>query len=130
MNILNTKAVAYGVAMLVGAGVLYVVARQLGGVIGAAAGAVGSAVNPADPRNLANRAVSSIGRSATGDPNWTLGGAIFDWLHGTYDPNARSAVDQHASNKPHQPGTSFETALAAWRSPTLPTERQTAFLLH
>lgn len=37
-------------------------------------------VNPADSRNLAYGAVSSIGEAVTGREGWTLGSQIADWF--------------------------------------------------
>lgn len=43
-------------------------------------------VNPADERNLANQAVSSIGAAITGDDSWSLGGQLAEW----FDPATRA----------------------------------------
>lgn len=49
-------------------------------------------LNPASADNLVNRAVSNVGASLTGDPNWTLGGAIFDLTHNDPDDPSRNTV--------------------------------------
>lgn len=43
--------------------------------------AVGTAINPADPKNLANEAVTSVGKKITGDSNWSLGTWFYDVTH-------------------------------------------------
>jgi hypothetical protein len=54
-----------------------------------AARSVVAAVNPADDRNLANRAVSAAGAAITGDDSWSLGGQLAEW----FDPATRAAND-------------------------------------
>lgn len=44
-------------------------------------GVLDGIVNPASGNNLINRGVSGIGGAVSGDTNWTLGGAIYDWTH-------------------------------------------------
>ena len=46
-----------------------------------AAEAVAVAVNPADSRNIVNRAVSAIGSAITGEPDFSLGSHIFDLVN-------------------------------------------------
>jgi hypothetical protein len=38
-------------------------------------------INPADSQNVANQGVAWLGAKLSGDPNWTLGGAIYDQTH-------------------------------------------------
>lgn len=38
-------------------------------------------INPASPANIVNQAVMAAGQAATGSADWTLGGALYDWLH-------------------------------------------------
>jgi len=38
-------------------------------------------VNPANPDNVVNQAVTGIGKTVTGNENWTLGGWIYDMTH-------------------------------------------------
>jgi hypothetical protein len=85
-DILNTKAVAYGVGIVVIGGVLYFFGKKLLGAAGDALATVGTALNPVNEKNLANRAVGAIGAAVTGDEHWSLGGAIYDLFH-PYDPN-------------------------------------------
>lgn len=61
-----------------------------------AASQVGTAVNPADPGNVVNRAVTSAGQAATGDASWTLGG----WLAEVFDPRVRAANDMLSAPLP------------------------------
>lgn len=49
-------------------------------------------LNPASSDNLVNRAVTGVGATLTGDPNWTLGGAIFDLTHNDPDDPSRNTV--------------------------------------
>lgn len=70
---------AGGVLAVAGLGVvalLWVKRGAIGQAAASAAGAVVTAVNPADSGNLVNRGVSAIGQAATGDSSWTLGGAL------------------------------------------------------
>lgn len=55
-------------------------------IVGDAAQAVGTAIengaiNPASRNNLINRGVEAVGSQVSGDPNWTLGGTVYDWLN-------------------------------------------------
>ena len=38
-------------------------------------------LNPASSDNVVNQAVTAIGQAASGDTNWTLGGAVYDATH-------------------------------------------------
>ncbi len=49
-----------------------------------------AAVNPADDRNLANRAVNAIGEGISGQDGWTLGGWLYDVLHPYEDDPTRA----------------------------------------
>lgn len=53
----------------------------------AAAVAVGEAVNPVSPNNLAYKGVTAMGTVFTGNKDFTLGGWIYDLTHDEYDPN-------------------------------------------
>jgi lipoprotein-anchoring transpeptidase ErfK/SrfK len=39
-------------------------------------------INPADSNNLVNQGVTAVGSWITDNPNWTLGGSIYDATHG------------------------------------------------
>lgn len=87
-EILNTRAAAYVGVAAVGVLVLWWIGRKA-----AASGSVlldetVGLVNPADSRNLVNRAVTTVGSAVSQDSNWTLGGWIYDLTHPAYDPNA------------------------------------------
>lgn len=64
---------------------LYVLEKQ----IAAGAKAVGTAatnfaetkLNPASDQNFIYSGISSIGAAVTGNQNWTLGGALYNWTH-------------------------------------------------
>lgn len=77
----------YGAA----AGALIYVAYQVytyGAPAASAAGKVIDAVNPANPNNVVNAGVTSLGQSISGDANWSLG----TWLAGIFDPASRQAA--------------------------------------
>lgn len=44
-------------------------------------GAAAVDLNPADSRNIVNRNFEAAGKAMTGDPDWTLGGWIYDVTH-------------------------------------------------
>lgn len=84
MNInkfVTTPAGQITVIALVGAGVLYFGARQAS----KAASVVGGAINPNSPDNLAFGAVNAVGATVTGQDEFNLGHAIYDFVHGKPD---------------------------------------------
>ena len=86
-KILDSKAAMVGVGVLALGVVVYLIGRQLKGAAGAAAAAVGQAINPGSDKNLAYRAVTAVGAAASQDEGWTLGGWLYDVTHPAYDPN-------------------------------------------
>ena len=70
--------IGLGVAAIVA--VLYL-ARRVGGAAAQAANAIVPSINPADSRNIVNRAVAGVGAAITGDSDFTLGGWIYDITH-------------------------------------------------
>lgn len=68
-------AISVGVLLAVGA-VVYVVWKGKKAVA-----AVGRAVNPASPDNLAHQGITKIVQGATGDEGATLGNVIYDFFH-------------------------------------------------
>ena len=50
-------------------------------------------VNPASHDNFINSGVNAIGTSVTGDKHWTLGTAIYDWLHPEEFSSKKTRVD-------------------------------------
>ena len=42
--------------------------------------------NPTSDKNLAYTGVNNVGSSITGDPNWSLGGWVYDITHGNPVP--------------------------------------------
>ncbi|MCC7330302.1 MAG: hypothetical protein IT484_09155 [Gammaproteobacteria bacterium] len=74
---MNARLTGTGVLALAGVvgGVLLLVALRR------KAGAVADAINPASADNLAYAGVNRAGASISGNPAWTLGGALFDWTH-------------------------------------------------
>lgn len=87
-QLLNTKAVTYGVALIVGGALLYWVANKVIDKAAGAAGAVGDAVDPTSDTNLAYRGVNRVGEVLTGDPSFSLGSWLYDKYNPPYDPNA------------------------------------------
>lgn len=79
---MNTKTVL----VLAGFGALlaYLVYRAASKSIAAAA----EAVNPLSDKNLAYTGTNAVGAAVTGDKNFSLGSAIYDWFNPEYDPNA------------------------------------------
>lgn len=75
---ITTPAGQLAVIAVIGAGVLYLGARQAR----KAAQAVGSAVNPNDPDNLAYQGVNAVGATLTGNESFNLGYWIYDKVHG------------------------------------------------
>lgn len=51
------------------------------GILTGAAEAVPEAINPASDQNIIYSTISRAGQSITGQPGWSLGGAIYDWTH-------------------------------------------------
>lgn len=71
----KTALVIVGAAALL----LYVTRRQ----VGAAAAAVGSAINPVSDKNLAYQGVNAVVNAIAGDgEDATLGTRIYDFFHG------------------------------------------------
>jgi hypothetical protein len=79
------KIGATGVLALAGVGlaglIVWRVYRTGGQVAEAAAELVTEDLNPASPDNLVNRGLSAIGAAITGEPEWSLGGQVYDWTH-------------------------------------------------
>ena len=78
MNILDTKSGMVLTAGVVVLGLAYVAKQQAL----KAADTTLEAIDPTDPDNIFNQGVQNVGRSVTGNPFWTLGGAIYDFIHG------------------------------------------------
>ena len=67
-----------GVALL---GV-YFVSRMAAKKAVEVAGNVGEAIDPTNSENIFYSGANAVGESITGDEDWTLGGAIFEAVHG------------------------------------------------
>lgn len=93
MNILNSRAAMIGVGVAVAGLVVYLLAKKVAGAAGDAARAVGAAIDPTADTNLAYRGVNHVGTAVTGNKDWSLGVAIYDLLHGNFDPNAPSKLN-------------------------------------
>ncbi len=51
-------------------------------------------LNPASSDNLVNQALEGAGSYLSGNPNWTLGGSVYDLLHGDpSDPTKNTAIE-------------------------------------
>jgi hypothetical protein len=81
-----------------------------------AARSVVAAVNPADDRNLANRAVSAAGAAVTGNDSWSLGGQLAEW----FDPATRAA---NASLRTTSTSDTTSNARSLFRQAELQSER-------
>lgn len=96
MSILDSKAAVTAVAILTGAAVLYWLMKKAGGEVlegvSVAAQRIGTAVNPVSDQNLAYRGVNAVGASISGSKEWSLGSAIYDLVHPSYDPNAPAST--------------------------------------
>ena len=54
---------------------------------------VGSAIDPTNNNNVFATGVNKVGGIlAGGDPNWSLGGAIYDWTHSTPTADAQAPI--------------------------------------
>lgn len=71
--------------VIVAGALLFVGARRAAGNAGNALAstweAAGEMINPASPANIVNQAVIAAGQAATGNADWTLGGALYEWTH-------------------------------------------------
>ena len=68
----DTRAVLFGVGWVLALAALAYIAARKGGLTEP------GALNPASPNNLAYRGVNALGVSLTGNPDWNLGGAIYE----------------------------------------------------
>lgn len=50
------------------------------------AATVGGWVNPVSDQNLAYQGVNAVGGALTGEQNWSLGGAVYDWFNSAPAP--------------------------------------------
>lgn len=80
-----TKDQAIAVAVLAGTVIaVYVLWKAKEGaaaVVETARGVVTQDLNPASDRNLIYRGVNAVGGAIAGEDDWSLGSAIYDWLH-------------------------------------------------
>lgn len=92
-------------AVIVAAGVAIVLAMSKAGAI--AQRLATHELNPASSDNLANRAVEAVGQGITGDPHWTLGGAVYDATHDPVAPGDATKGDKGVAQ-------TFADRYAAW----------------
>lgn len=97
MNAPRLELGATGVLALVGIGlaglVVWRVYKTGDQVATAAADLVRTDLNPANPGNVVNRAVESLGQLVTGDDAWSLGDQVYDWTHTDQtDPTRNTAI--------------------------------------
>lgn len=71
-------------AVLVGLGALgvYFVTRMAARQAVKAADSAANAVSPFNQDNIFNSAFERTGAIISGNPHWSLGGQVYDWLHG------------------------------------------------
>lgn len=64
---------------------LYIIEKQVAAGVSAAASATGNFVatklNPASDQNVIYTGVNSLIGDVTGNPNFNLGGALYNWTH-------------------------------------------------
>lgn len=77
---LNGTAIL-ALAGIAAVGVIVWRGSKLAGQAGDAITAAADKVNPANPDNVVNQAVTGIGKTVTGNENWTFGGWIYDMTH-------------------------------------------------
>lgn len=80
----NIKSGVYLAAIAVAGYVIYKAvgtADAAGKAVSTAAATVGGWVNPTSDKNLAYSGVNAIGGAISGEKDWSLGGAIYDWTH-------------------------------------------------
>lgn len=80
-SLLNTKAAGYAVLLIGGALILYYVGKKAASAVSDALPAIGEAVDPVNPNNVANKAFNHFYEGFTGRPGATFGGDLFDVLH-------------------------------------------------
>lgn len=88
----NKELLGYAVAgatLIAAAVALYTFVKD---EVGAAAGAVGNAVNPTSDTNLAYRGVNAVGEVLTGDPSFSLGSWLYDQFNPPYRANEQAFV--------------------------------------
>lgn len=59
-----------------------------------AVGAVANNLNPNSQDNIINQGVLAVGRTISGNPNWSLGGSIHDIVNGTPSEQAERAQEK------------------------------------
>ena len=86
---LSPQGIMIVAGVLVGGYMLWRASGAVKGLAASAGEAITTAVNPANPENLANKAVTAVGSTVVGpdgpgknaDGSWTLGGAAYDVFH-------------------------------------------------
>jgi hypothetical protein len=84
MGAIAMNAKGYVFLAAAGAVVAYLVYRQ----VTKGVQAVVDAVNPLSDKNAAYSATNAVGAAVTGNKDFSLGSAIYDWFNPEYDPNA------------------------------------------
>lgn len=72
--------IGIGLAVLLVGGVVYYFGKK---EIAKGAAAAGNAVNPVSDQNVFYKGVNAVGTVLSGDPEFTLGGWVYDVLHPT-----------------------------------------------
>lgn len=87
-------------ALLIGVGAVgaYFGGRYIANQAAEKATKAAQAVNPVNDENIFNRAFESVGAKITGNPNWSLGGAISDWVWKDEIEAANAPVNIGGSN--------------------------------
>jgi hypothetical protein len=72
----------YAYLFALGAGAVLILGYYAKKGVTAAAQVAGTKLNPYSSSNLVyDNAIGGAGRAITGNPNWTLGGALYDLTH-------------------------------------------------
>lgn len=87
---MKTNLKVDGVMVLTGAAILaaVVVAYFVKKKGGAVVDKVIDSINPASDKNIVYSTVNAAGEMSTGQKDWSLGSALYDWTHADYDPNS------------------------------------------
>lgn len=84
---LNSRVGGYIALGCLGAAIVWYMSKKAEAAGKTAADFVNTYLNPASDKNLVYAGVNKVGSVATGDDSWSLGSALYDFTHPTYNPN-------------------------------------------
>lgn len=93
-KLLNTKAGAVAVGLVVLGGFAYLGAKKTRET----AGEVGEAINPLNNDNVFASGVDAVGARLSGEANWSLGGWIYDVVNGSPAEQLQRAEEKNLIN--------------------------------